>query len=222
MSDYRVKISVSNARIRRAVEAAGYRSVLQMCKLNGLQITPTFNLVNMKQSPLTKNGKWRKTVLDLADTLNVLPDDLFNERQKVLTLGKNTSSRDVTESEMLAIAEQYVQDDRLEDLQDNSAVREIAEEQVTKLLNSEILDVLSPRQREVLEMRFGFDGSPGRTLEEIGLKLGVHRERVRQIEGKALRRIRAVGGHAEEASRRGFGERSKRIRELKELVLEHD
>jgi RNA polymerase sigma factor (sigma-70 family) len=193
-----------------------------MCKLNGLQITPTFNLVNMKQSPLTKNGKWRKTVLDLADTLNVLPDDLFNERQKVLTLGKNTSSRDVTESEMLAIAEQYVQDDRLEDLQDNSAVREIAEEQVTKLLNSEILDVLSPRQREVLEMRFGFDGSPGRTLEEIGLKLGVHRERVRQIEGKALRRIRAVGGHAEEASRRGFGERSKRIRELKELVLEHD
>jgi RNA polymerase sigma factor (sigma-70 family) len=193
-----------------------------MCKLNGLQITPTFNLVNMKQSPLTKNGKWRKTVLDLADTLNVLPDDLFNERQKVLTLGKNTSSRDVTESEMLAIAEQYVQDDRLEDLQDNSAVREIAEEQVTKLLNSEILDVLSPRQREVLEMRFGFDGSPGRTLEEIGLKLGVNRERVRQIEGKALRRIRAVGGHAEEAPRRGFGERSKRIRELKELVLEHD
>jgi RNA polymerase sigma factor (sigma-70 family) len=209
MSDYRVKISVSNARIRRAVEAAGYRSVLQMCKLNGLQITPTFNLVNMKQSPLTKNGKWRKTVLDLADTLNVLPDDLFNERQKVLTLGKNTSSKDVTESEMLAIAEQYVQDDRLEDLQDNSAVREIAEEQVTKLLNNEILDVLSPRQREVLEMRFGFDGSPGRTLEDIGVKLGVHRERVRQLEAQALRRLR-------------LGKTFKRVQELKELVLEHD
>ena len=209
MSDYRVKISVSNARIRRAVEAAGYRSVLQMCKLNGLQITPTFNLVNMKQSPLTKNGKWRKTVLDLADTLNVLPDDLFNERQKVIVLGKNTSSKDITESEMIAIAEQYVQDDRLEDLQDNSAVREIAEEQVTKLLNNEIFDVLPTRQREVLEMRFGFDGSPGRTLEEIGLKLGVHRERVRQIEAKALRRLRCGGTF-------------KRMQELKGLVLDHD
>jgi RNA polymerase sigma factor (sigma-70 family) len=209
MSDYRVKISVSNARIRRAVEAAGYRSVLQMCKLNGLQITPTFNLVNMKQSPLTKNGKWRKTVLDLADTLNVLPDDLFNERQKVLTLGKNTSSKDVTESEMLAIAEQYVQDDRLEDLQDNSAVREIAEEQVTKLLNNEILDVLPTRQRKVLEMRFGFDGSPGRTLEEIGTHFGVSRERIRAIEGKALRRL-------------CLGKTFKRMQELKELVLEHD
>lgn len=209
MSDYRVKISVSNARIRRAVEAAGYRSVLQMCKLNGLQITPTFNLVNMKQSPLTKNGKWRKTVLDLADTLNVLPDDLFNERQKVLTLGKNTSSKDVTESEMLAIAEQYVQDDRLEDLQDNSAVREIAEEQVTKLLNNEILDVLPTRQRKVLEMRFGFDGSPGRTLEEIGTHFGVSRERIRTIEGKALRRL-------------CLGKTFKRMQELKELVLEHD
>jgi RNA polymerase sigma factor (sigma-70 family) len=194
-----------------------------MCKVNGIiDVQAAFRLVNMTMSPLTKKGEWRKTVLKMADALNVLPDDLFNERQKVLTLGKNTSSRDVTESEMLAIAEQYVQDDRLEDLQDNSAVREIAEEQVTNLLNSEILDVLSPRQREVLEMRFGFDGSPGRTLEEIGTHFGVSKERIRSIEGQAFRRIRAVGGHAEEASRRGFGERSKRIRELKELVLEHD
>ena len=208
MSDYRVKISVTNARIRRAVEAAGYRSVLQMCKLNGLQITPTFNLVNMKQSPLTKNGKWRKTVLDLADALNVMPDDLFNERQKVITLGTNTSSRDVTENEMMAIAEQYVQDDRLEDLRDNGAMREIAEEQAAKLLNNTFLDVLTPKQRQVLEMRFGLNDAPQMSLEQIGVKLGVSRERIRQIEGKALRRLR-------------YGKPAKQMQEFKELVLTH-
>jgi len=210
VSDYRVKITVSNARIRRAVDAAGYSSVAQMCKVNRIiDVQAAFRLVNMKMSPLTKKGEWRKAVLDLADAVNMLPDDLFNERQKIISLGKNTSSKDITESEMIAIAEQYVQDDRLEDLRDNSAIREIAEEQVTKLLNNEILDSLSPQQREVLEMRFGFDGSPGRTLEEIGLKLGVHRERVRQIEAKALRRLRCGGTF-------------KRMQELKELVLEHD
>ena len=209
VSDYRVKITVSNARIRRAIDAAGYSSVAQMCKEKKLQASPIFNLVNMTMPPLTKKGEWRKAVLDLADAVNMLPDDLFNERQKIISLGKNTSSKDITESEMIAIAEQYVQDDRLEDLQDNSAVREIAEEQVTKLLNNEIFNVLPTRQREVLEMRFGFDGSPGRTLEEIGLKLGVHRERVRQIEAKALRRLRCGGTF-------------KRMQELKGLVLDHD
>ena len=159
MGDYRVKITVSNARIRRAIDAAGYSSVAQMCKVNGITDVPTtFRLVNMKMSPLTKKGEWRKTVLKIADALNVLPDDLFNERQKVIVLSKNTSSKDITESEMIAIAEQYVQDDRLEDLRDNSAIREIAEEQATSVLNSVILEALSTRQRQVLELRFGFDG----------------------------------------------------------------
>jgi len=222
VSDYRVKITVSNARIRRAIDAAGYSSVAQMCKEKKLQASPIFNLVNMTMPPLTKKGEWRKAVLDLADAVNMLPDDLFNERQKIISLGKNTSSKDITESEMIAIAEQYVQDDRLEDLRDNNAIREIAEEQVTKLLNNEILDSLSPQQREVLEMRFGFDGSPGRTLEEIATHFGVSRSRIGQIEAKALYKIRAVGGYAEETARRGFGERLKRMQELKELVFDHD
>ena len=209
MSDYRVKITVSNARIRRAIDAAGYSSVAQMCKVNGLDVGVTFRLVNMKMSPLTKKGEWRKAVLKMADVLNVLPDDLFNERQKVIVLGKNTSSKDITESEMIAIAEQYVQDDRLEDLQDNSAIREIAEEQATKLLNSVIFNTLFPDQQEVLKMRFGFDGSPGRTLEEIGAHFGVSRSRIGKIEARALRQLRKKWI-------------IKDIREAKELLLTHD
>jgi len=53
-----------------------------------------------------------------------------------------------------------------------------------------ILDTLGEREREVLKLRFGFaDGSP-RTLEEVGQKFSLTRERVRQIEAKALRKLR--------------------------------
>jgi RNA polymerase primary sigma factor len=55
---------------------------------------------------------------------------------------------------------------------------------------AEALDRLEPRLREVLDRRFGLTGQPPETLEEIGQKLGVTRERVRQLEGRALRELR--------------------------------
>ena len=64
----------------------------------------------------------------------------------------------------------------------------------------DVLDTLNPREREVLEQRFGLSDGSGRTLEEVGKQFQVTRERIRQIEAKALRklrhptRIRKLGG----------------------------
>jgi RNA polymerase primary sigma factor len=77
-------------------------------------------------------------------------------------------------------------------IQDES-VRGPADETSRLLLQeqmADILDSLSPRERQVLTLRFGLDGGKSHTLEEVGRKFGLTRERVRQIEAKALRKLR--------------------------------
>lgn len=54
----------------------------------------------------------------------------------------------------------------------------------------EVLSTLAPREARILSMRFGLDDGVAYTLEEVGQRFGLTRERIRQIEGKALRRLR--------------------------------
>ena len=55
---------------------------------------------------------------------------------------------------------------------------------------ADVLCTLSPRERDVLRIRLGMDDGRMRTLEEVGQLFGVTRERIRQVEGKALRKLR--------------------------------
>jgi RNA polymerase primary sigma factor len=57
---------------------------------------------------------------------------------------------------------------------------------------SRALETLNPRMRRVLALRFGLDGQKPQTLEEVGSGLGITRERVRQLESRALRELRVV------------------------------
>ncbi len=63
----------------------------------------------------------------------------------------------------------------------------------SKLLGEKIeqvLDTLPPREARILRLRFGLENGRTYTLEEVGQKFGLTRERIRQIESKALRRLR--------------------------------
>jgi RNA polymerase primary sigma factor len=67
----------------------------------------------------------------------------------------------------------------------DSASHELLKEHIVN-----VLDSLNPRERRVLELRFGLRDGKSRTLEEVGKEFGVTRERIRQIEAKALRKLR--------------------------------
>ncbi len=68
---------------------------------------------------------------------------------------------------------------------DDAASKQLLREQMRTILGS-----LNRRERQVLEMRFGLKDGQGHTLEEVGQAFGVTRERIRQIEAKALRKLR--------------------------------
>jgi RNA polymerase primary sigma factor len=70
------------------------------------------------------------------------------------------------------------------------APADAASHQLLKEQVEDVLDSLTQRERRVLQLRFGLDDGRSRTLEEVGREFGVTRERIRQIEAKALRKLR--------------------------------
>lgn len=84
-------------------------------------------------------------------------------------------------------------DDQLSDCIEDTSIIRPEDEAAGSLLSQQIRQVtasLPERERRVIELRFGLDNGSGRTLEEVSVELGITRERVRQIEMKALKILR--------------------------------
>jgi RNA polymerase primary sigma factor len=140
-------------------------------------------------------AKWKKKKEQLSQKLKRIPSDEEIAKKLRLTPGKideinfwmssTTSSLDAPVGEE---SEGSVSD-LIED--ENSPA---ADSQIERLMNKErligLLEAMSQREKEVLNMRFGLDKHRSFTLAEVAKKLGVSRERVRQIEEIALKKLR--------------------------------
>jgi RNA polymerase primary sigma factor len=85
------------------------------------------------------------------------------------------------------------EDSHLGDFIQDENVPVPAEAAASTLLHEQLVEVLSSlteREQKVLRLRFGLDDGRNRTLEEVGKEFNVTRERIRQIEAKALRKLR--------------------------------
>ena len=132
-------------------------------------------------------------------------------RQLLQELGHDPSAEEIAEEmnmpvdkvrEILKIAQEPVsletpigeeEDSHLGDFipdEDASEPSEAASFSLLKEQLMEVLDTLTPREKKVLELRFGIVDGRTRTLEEVGKEFNVTRERIRQIEAKALRKLR--------------------------------
>ena len=74
--------------------------------------------------------------------------------------------------------------------QDENEPFNVVAEALLKEQLDQVLETLKPREKQVVQLRFGLNGNNSQTLEEIGHKFGVTRERIRQIEAKALKKLR--------------------------------
>tara|TARA_B110000438_G_scaffold279217_1_gene303450 strand:+ start:380 stop:1870 length:1491 start_codon:yes stop_codon:yes gene_type:complete len=118
---------------------------------------------------------------DIAKELDMDPDKV----NEILKASQDPISLEapIGEEQDLNLAD-LIEDQNAESPQ-NSASKNLLKAQI-----SEVLETLSPRERQVIEYRFGINDSRPRTLEEVGQTFGVTRERIRQIEAKALRKLR--------------------------------
>ena len=116
------------------------------------------------------NRKWRQAVSKIRDIKRISMDPM--------SLESPVGNEDSTE-----YGDFIPDESALEPV--DAASKELLREQIRN-----VLGFLSEREREVLEMRFGLNDGKDHTLEEVGRSFGVTRERIRQIEAKALRKLR--------------------------------
>ena len=144
----------------------------------------------------------------MVETINKL---IRVSRQLLQELGREPSPEEIADEmdisvervrEIMKIAQEPVsletpigeeEDSHLGDFiedEEAPAPAEAASFMLLKEQLEEVLETLTPREEKVLRLRFGLDDGRQRTLEEVGHVFGVTRERIRQIEAKALRKLR--------------------------------
>ena len=119
--------------------------------------------------------------------------DYITFLQPVISLNSFDSSHEDSSKDLLSEGEYEDEDNILEKYLIDQGLLPLVEATFQNQLKDEIhekLSTLTPREQRVIELRFGLEDGRGRTLEEVGSEFNVTRERIRQIEEKALRRLR--------------------------------
>ncbi len=149
-----------------------------------VHMVETINKLLRTQRRMTQEFNREPTIEELAEELEMTPEKIeyvIKIKQDITSLdagiGRDGDEEDSTLSD-------FVEDE------DSITPEESAATQLLKEQVKEVLSSLSDREQKIIRMRFGLDNGKNHTLEEVGQEFAVTRERIRQIEAKALVKLR--------------------------------
>ena len=139
--------------------------------------------IKRKKQELSNELQREPSLDELAEVCDMEPDKIL----EILKRDKNVVSLDtpIKEDEDSSLVEFIPSDANLDDV----VIHEVEQKNLREKID-ELLTGLNDQEQKVLRMRFGLDDDDPKTLEEIGKVFGVTRERIRQIEAKAIRKLR--------------------------------
>ena len=146
-----------------------------------VHMVETINKVKKTSSQLLHKNGHDPSAEEIAEELNMTPDKV----REILRLAQEPVSLEtpIGEEEDSHLGDFIPDDEALSPA--DAASASLLKEQL-----AEVLKTLTPREEKVLSLRFGLEDGHPRTLEEVGKEFNVTRERIRQIEAKALRKLR--------------------------------
>ncbi len=146
-----------------------------------VHMVETINKVKKVSSQLLHQNGHEPTAEEIAEVIN-MPTDKVREIMRVAQEPVSLETP-IGEEEDSHLGD-FIPDD------DAPAPQDAASHTLLKEQLAEVLGTLTPREERVLKLRFGLEDGRSRTLEEVGEVFNVTRERIRQIEAKALRKLR--------------------------------
>jgi RNA polymerase primary sigma factor len=146
-----------------------------------VHMVETINKLSRTMSQLQQLYGREPTLQEISDAMEMTPERV---REITNILPQPISLETPVGDDQDTMLGDFVEDQNAQVLEEAGA-RAVLRDQVAAVLSS-----LSPRERRVLDLRYGLESGRQHTLDEIGNELGVTRERIRQIETKALRKLR--------------------------------
>ena len=178
MSDYRIKITIRNDRLLRAIEEAGYKNVQQFALDNFFHYEKVNRLIRGVFKPITEEGSLKPFCSEVLRVLGKKIEDCFTPKQ-LQGFKKSTFVTSVDEKSLMQLS------------QNNSKVElKLVENDVKKIIDKIFLENLRPKEERILRMRYGIGLDTSHTLEQIGLEFSVTRERIRDLETKAIEKLK--------------------------------
>ena len=183
MKAYRIKVAVKNNLLLSAIEAAGFKSIAEFERSAELRNGAVQGLVAMRDCPIGQTGEFGRVAKVVMEVLGAAPTDLWTPEQLMLKLRTNIGWRsvDMDIGQFQALARQGEQIAALPSPEDALLKIETA-----RVVNDLLANRTKPNEEKVLRRMMSDEEM---TLEAMGKKLGVSKERVRQIEKRGLRRL---------------------------------